>query len=497
MPDQRTVIRGGWIVAYGKGGHALARDGVVVVDGNSVTAIASDYDGRADVEIDARGKLVSPGFIDTHVHIGTRATHRLIADSGRRDYYGQPFLHWAITRPGARVPGDLRFVGGIEERSNLDRLATRFTLAELLRNGTTTFLEIGSRVSLQELAVEVAESLGLRAYLGPGYQSEYLEGTEDGRWHRVAAQDDGRIEMEAAARFIRSYDGAANGRIRGLLVPRETEFCSSEMLVKTTRLKLELGVPVQIHAAYSPLEWQYVVERYGCTPIEFLDRVGLLGPGVMIGHGQLVAENPLSNWAGGRDLEILAETGTTVAHSPVNIIRRGRTLDSFTSYRKAGVNLSLGTDTYPRDMVLQMRMASYLGKVMTRDFTAATAGEVFEAATLGGARALERDDLGRIAPGAKADIAIISLRAPDSLRYGVVRDPIKALVDCGFADDIETVLVDGVVRMRDRAIPGLDLDELLEDAQAAAECYWDTVGDWDPLARSAEEWSPWSFPLLE
>src|SRR5581483_3035740 len=124
----RTVVRGGWIVAHSGGSHALLRDGVVVCDGDRVTSVDSAYDGRADVEVDARGKLVSPGLIDTHVHVGTRATHRLIADSGRKDLYGQPFLHWVLTRPGSRAPGDLRFDAGDDPLRNPDRLAVLFTV---------------------------------------------------------------------------------------------------------------------------------------------------------------------------------------------------------------------------------------------------------------------------------------------------------------------------------------------------------------------------------
>jgi cytosine/adenosine deaminase-related metal-dependent hydrolase len=491
----RTVIRGGWVVAFADGAHALLRDGVVVCDDDRITGVGSSYSGRADLEIDARGKLVSPGLIDTHVHVGTRATHRLIVDSGRKDLYGQPFLHWVLTRPGSRAPGDLRFDAGDDPLRNPDRLAVLFTVAELLRNGTTTFVEIGSRARLQDLFVEHVGEYGLRAYLGPGYQSVYPEGDEHGRPVRVPTEDGGRSELETAVDWIRRHDGAAGGLVRGLLVPRETEFVAPDLLQETVRLKEELGVPVQIHAAYSPLEWQYVVEHHGCTPVEFLERMGLVGPGVTFGHGQLVAENPLSNWAGGRDLEILAQTGTSVAHSPINIIRRGRSFD-FAAFVKAGVNLSLGTDTYPRDLILQMRWASYVGKVVSGDFTAASAGEVFEAATLGGARALQRDDIGRLAPGAKADVIVVGLRAPDSLRHGVVRDPIHALVDCGYADDVETVLVNGIVRMRDRRIPGLDLEALLDAAQEAAERYWGSVQDWDPFGLTAEQRSPHAFPLL-
>ena len=360
----------------------------------------------------------------------------------------------------------------------------------------TTFVDVGSAKERVTPTAAVVEEMGSRAYLSPGYESEVFEGTEDGRWRRVPTKDDGEGELREAVEFIKEYDGAADGRIRGILVPEELEYCSVPLLEKTVALKEELGVPVQTHAAYSPLEWQYIVERHGCTPIELLERVGLLGPEVIIGHGQLVAENPLTNWAGGRDLEILGGTGTSVSHSPVNLFRRGRFLDSFTKYKKAGVNIALGADTYPRDLIMQMRMASYVGKIMERDFAAATAGEVFEAATLGGARALGRDDLGRIAPGAKADIVVIGLRAPDSLRYGVIRDPISALVDCGIGDDVETVLVDGKIVMNNRVIPDLDLPELLDDLQVAAQHYWDTAHHWDPLGKTADESSPMSYPII-
>jgi 5-methylthioadenosine/S-adenosylhomocysteine deaminase len=187
----------------------------------------------------------------------------------------------------------------------------------------------------------------------------------------------------------------------------------------------------------------------------------------------------------------------TVSHCPVNIARRARSLDSWPKYRAAGVNLALGSDTYPRDLIMQMRTASYFGKVLSHDLFAASAAQVFEAATLGGARALGRDDLGRLAPGAKADLVLIDLATRDTLRFGPVRDPIKALVECGIGDDVVTVVVDGVVRMRDRTIPGVDLAALRRQAQEAAEAVWQRVQEWDPLGRTAEQMSPWSFPLTQ
>ena len=106
----RTLVRGGWVVGFSGSGHTLLRDGVVVFEDDRVVHVGSRFEGTADHEIDARGKLVSPGFIDTHVHSGHRASHRLITDTGRPDYYGQPFLDISVPREGTRVGGDPRYV---------------------------------------------------------------------------------------------------------------------------------------------------------------------------------------------------------------------------------------------------------------------------------------------------------------------------------------------------------------------------------------------------
>jgi len=145
-------------------------------------------------------------------------------------------------------------------------------------------------------------------------------------------------------------------------------------------------------------------------------------------------------------------------------------------------------------MILQMRNASYFGKVASRNLKAATAAEVFEAATLGGAHTVGRDDIGRLAPGAKADITIIDLSGGDTLRFGPVRDPIKSLVDCGIGNDVHTVIVDGVVRMENGRISGIDFAALRSQAQAVGERVWSGWQNWDPLGRTADEMSPYAFP---
>src|SRR5262249_22349343 len=209
------------------------------------------------------------------------------------------------------------------------------------------------------------------------------------------------------------------------------------------------------------------------------------------GHGNVTCDNPLMNYSGSHDLEIMGSHRCSISHCPVNVARRGRFLDNWESYRKAGVNIALGTDTYPRDMILQMRNASYFGKVASRNPKAATAAEVFEAATLGGAHTVGRDDVGRLAPGAQADIIILHLPGGDTLRFGPVRDPIKSLIDCGIGDDVATVIVDGVVRMENGRIPGIDFAALRTQAQAAGERVWSGWQNWDPHYRTADEMSPY------
>ena len=139
---------------------------------------------------------------------------------------------------------------------------------------------------------------------------------------------------------------------------------------------------------------------------------------------------------------------------------------------------------------MNMRTASYHGKVMSHDYKAATAAEVFAAATLNGARSLGRDDLGRLAPGARADIILIDLSGRGTLRMGPVRDPVKTVVECGVGDDVDTVIVAGEVRMQGGRIPGVDLEAIRARAQAAGERVW---ANWHTV-RSARTDARGSLP---
>ncbi|MGZ5093396.1 MAG: chlorohydrolase family protein [Burkholderiales bacterium] len=490
----RTRISGGWVVGHHAGRHRLDAGHEVVFEGDNILYVGPKFEGRVDREIDAGGKLVSPGFIDTHVHSGHRASHRLITDAGRGDYFGQPFFEISVPKEGTRIHGDVRYLRpdetGMEAELELHAL---FTVAELLRNGVTTFVEYGSQLRIQEALMTQCLALGVRGYLGPGYDSGRWVGDEQGRLKRVVNEENGRREFAGALKWIERHDGSGGGLIKGILVPREMETCSLDLLRMTREKADEMKLPMATHAAYSIIEFYEVVREHRKTPIEILADLGMLRPTLNIGHGNLPSDSVRLNYPGARDLKLMGEAGVSISHCAINIVRRARVLDNWQRYTELGINIALGSDTYPRDMMLNMRTASYHGKVMSHNYKAATAADVFSAATLGGARSLGRDDLGRLAPGARADILLIDLSGRGTLRMGPVRDPIKTLVECGVGDDVDTAIVAGEIRMQKGRIAGLDIDALRQRAQEAGERVWENWHTSDPLGRTHDEMCPQSF----
>jgi len=490
----RMLVQGGWVVGFRDGAHTLDRDWQLVYEGDEILYVGPRFEGRIDETLDAAGKLVCPGFVDTHVHSGHRGAHRLITDAGRADAFGQPFLEVSAPRAGTRIEGDLRYMregeAGLEEELALH---ATYTVAEMLRNGITSFVEFGAGARTQEALAKQCLRLGLRGNLGPGFCGGHWMGDARGRLELTVDEEAGFRALDEALACIERLSSAGGGLVRGVLVARELEAMTPALLRRTREAADAQNLPMATHAAYNVLEFHHVVREYRMTPIELLDDAGMLRPTLNIGHANFIGENPLLNYSGARDLERMGKAGVSISHCPINLARRGRALDSWQKYRDAGVNIAIGTDTYPRDMIVNMRAASEQGKVMSRNYRAANAAEVFSAATLAGARSLGREDLGRLAPGMRADIAIIDLSGRGTLRFGPVRDPVKALVECGIGDDVDTTIVAGEVRMQAGKIPGVDLDALRMRAQASAERIWAGWQGSDALGRSAERMSPWSF----
>jgi 5-methylthioadenosine/S-adenosylhomocysteine deaminase len=168
------------------------------------------------------------------------------------------------------------------------------------------------------------------------------------------------------------------------------------------------------------------------------------------------------------------------------------TLHSLPRYLAAGVNIALGTDTFPLDMVSELRWASILAKVTDANYQAGLPRDVFNAATLGGAKFVDRQDLGRLAPGTKADVLLINL---DQLGAPVYADPIKALVDGASGRDVDTVIVDGRVLVQGGRTTRIDEEAVYAKARQATEQYWYQVPGWRWDGATVDRIIPPAFPI--
>lgn len=474
MPT-RTRINAAHIIATQNNQHRHLRNGVVVFDDDRIIHVGPTFDGTVDQTIDAPHGIVTPGFINTHSHLaGSPLDKSFIEDIGPRQFYLSGLFEYLPVRNGA-------------QDAEADVACLAFSMAELIRTGTTTIMEIGHR---PVEAVQEADKVGMRLYMGPGYRSgRWL--TRDGKraeweWNEPAGYDG----LAKAIKFIKEYDGRSNGRIKGFLSPMQIDTCTEDLLVKSRQAANDMKVPMALHAAQSVTEFNEMTARHGRSPIEWLEDIGFLGPDVILGHAIILAGGTWANYAG-NDIEILARTGSNVAHCVWVFARRGIAMESFARYLAAGVNMTLGTDTAPQAMLETLRWAAVCSKIVDRRTDVATAADVFNAATLNGAKALGRDDLGRIEVGAKADLLIWDT---DTIFMSPMRDPIKNIVYSAQAEDLNTSIIDGVVRMKDRQVLGVDARKLALDLQAAGERMWPAMKEHDWAGRDVDQLSPQSFP---
>ena len=273
--------------------------------------------------------------------------------------------------------------------------------------------------------------------------------------------------------------------------PAQAETCEPSLLRESVAAAKELDVPIHIHAGGNFREFLEILNTYRKPVVEYLADTGILGPRTTLGHMAITGGHSRVDYPLGDELKLLAESGATVGHCPHKCAKMAFAMESFDRYLAAGVRIGLGTDTYPLDIVSEMRYASLISRLVDRNASGARAADLFNAATIGGATALGRNDLGRLAPGAKADVVIIDLR---TTRYGPVRDPINALVEYGSGADVETVIVDGEIVVDKGRSTRINDDELFAQAQTGANRAWDNWAGRDWAGRTVEQINPPAFP---
>jgi 5-methylthioadenosine/S-adenosylhomocysteine deaminase len=252
-----------------------------------------------------------------------------------------------------------------------------------------------------------------------------------------------------------------------------------------------LAVPIHIHAGGNFREFLEILNKHRKPVAEYLADTGILGPRTTLGHMAITGGHSRVDYPRGDELQILADTGATIGHCPHKCAKMAFAMESFDQYLAAGVRIGLGTDTYPLDIVSEMRYASLISRLVDRKATGARPADVFNAATIGGANALGRPDLGRLAAGCKADLVIIDLR---TTRYGPARDPINALVEYGGGADVETVIVDGEVVIENGRSTRIDDDALFAQAETGAKRAWDSWAARDWNSRNVDQIIPPAFP---
>ncbi|MBR9765118.1 MAG: amidohydrolase family protein [Rhodobacteraceae bacterium] len=463
----RTLLSARWVIGHRDGAHVLHENGLVVIEGNRVLHSGTRFEGPVDRRIDYGEAVLCPGFVDLDA-LSDLDTTILGFDHGPAWKTGRVWPESYIAR-------------GPYEMYDPEELAfqKRFAFAQLIRNGITTALPIaslfyrewGETVPEFEAAARAAEELGLRVYLGPAYRSGGQVTDDQGTIRAVFDEARGLRGLEEAAAFAARIEGSAQGRIRAMFAPDRIETCTAPLLRRTAAIAAEMGAPVRQHCCQSPVELRLVQEQHGTSPVDWLARIGALGATWLLPHGTHATE---------QDFDRIAEHGATLVHCPLVSARHGGMLRSFPALRERGIRIGLGTDTWPPDMLLNMQIGLMTARLSDGPL-ALRSGEMLAAATLGGAEALNRPDLGRLAAGAMADIAVIDLS--QTLQ---TPDPVQTLMTSASGRDVRDVWIDGRRVMQDRRIPGFDA---ADHARAQAQFdrlvakYPDRTAGHQPLSR--------------
>ena len=477
MTQAPTIIRNAsWVVAWDAAAatHVYRRDADLAFTGDTITAIGAVPPQPEAIEIDGRGCLVMPGLVDLHAHPSSEPMLKGLTDEvgSRRLFMSSLYEYLPL------------FAGDAEGR----RAANEVALCELLQSGVTAVCDLSAE---REDWLDTLGKSGIRAWVAPMYRSARWY-TPNGRevhyeWNEPA----GQAGFERALRIIDRACQHPSGRLSGMLYPAQIDTCSEALLRDSAAAARERRLPLQIHAAQSVVEFHEIMRRHGQTPIEWLGTLGVLGPNAIIGHAIFLYHHSWLHWPTRDDLARLAATGTNVAHCPTVFSRRGITLEHFGAYRAARVNLGIGTDTFPHNLIEEMRAAAIFARVAAESAHAVTTADIFTAATIGGASALGRDDLGRLAPGAKADLVIVDAEHP-AMRP--LYDPIRSLVYSAAERAVRHVFVDGRQVVKDGKALAFDYADAVARLEAAQRRAIERVPSLDWGKRSAIEIMPPTFP---
>jgi 5-methylthioadenosine/S-adenosylhomocysteine deaminase len=424
------IVTGGTVVTM-DGARAIYNDGAVVVKGDAIVAVGprSELEARyaAAQTIDATGKLVLPGFINGHTHVPMTLFRGIHDDVTLNDW-----LYKYI------FPAEAKNVN-----EEFVRWGTRLAAAEQIRGGVTTFADM---YYFEDAVAEETKAAGMRGVLG--------ETLID------FPAPDNKSGAEALAyteKFLKKWQG--DSLIHAAAAPHSIYTCSQKTLQDAAALARKYHAPILIHTAEMKKEWEDSQKQNGMSPVQYLDKIGVLGPDVVSAHCIFVDE---------ADRKTLAQRQVGCVHNPSSNMMIASGVSPVPEMRAAGVAVGLGTDgpagsNNDLDLMEEMDLAAKLAKITKMNPLALNAKAVVEMATIDGAKALHMEKaIGSLEPGKKADLVVISLDQPNAVpMYDIYAQLAYALK----GSDVQTVVIAGGVVMRDRKLHTVNEEEAMVKAR--------------------------------
>ncbi len=371
--------------------------------------------------IDGKGKLALPGFINTHTHSAMTLFRGYSNDTRLSDWLASI---WPLE--DMLTPEDAYWLSSL-------------AIAEMIGEGITTFADM---YMFMDKTAEAVELSGVRAALGRG-----LQGPDE--------RSD--IRLNQAKELWRQWDGQAEGRIKVMVAPHALYTCKPQYLERCVDLAHELDSMMHIHVAETAWEFDFCMQEYDQTPVQYLLEAGVFDTDALAAHCVHITDE---------DMDIMLDRNVCVAYCPSSNMKLASGFAPVADMLRLGVVVALGTDSAASNnrlsMIKEMHLAALVNKAITQDATVLSAKQALSMATRNAAKALSWDDeIGSLSEGMKADLILLNM---DSLRYFPKDNPVTGLVYAGSGSDVDTVLVDGKIIMENREIKTLDIARIRYEA---------------------------------
>ncbi|NLO89589.1 MAG: amidohydrolase [Clostridia bacterium] len=397
-------------------------EGDVFVKGDIIESVGKKLDVEADVVIDGRDKVALPGFVNAHTH-AAMALFRGYADDLPLDIWLNEKI-WPVE--AKLTPEDVYW-------------GVKLALLEMIKGGITAY---GDMYFFMDEEAEAVTEAGIRASLSVGL---------------IAVAGDPSQKLREAEHFVSRWNGEAEGRITAMFGPHAPYTCPPGFLKEVVSAAKQYGVGIHTHLAETKKEVEDIYKLYGKSPVEVYEEAGVLDLHVLAAHCVHMTS---------RDMEILKNHGVFVVHNPQSNLKLGSGIAPVPEMLKKGIPVALGTDGAASnnnlDIFEEMRTAALLHKGVNLNPTLVTASEALKMATIWGAEALGLKNVGKIEPGKKADIVLLDFNSPH-LQPKI--DHVAHIVYSAGSADVDTVIVDGKIIMKNGKVLTLDEEKIYQEVQ--------------------------------